>query len=113
LHESFAVKKSEGDWLALDVLAGYGLLRYDFLSAPARFMPFVAAGGGVHLMTSFASKSGPVNDDFELKFLAKAHGFAGAEYSIGGSKFLSFKARFTYPSDLFLDAVYLNYGIRF
>lgn len=113
LHESFSARKSDGDWLALNVLAGYGLLRYDFRKTQVALAPYLAAGGGLHFMTSHASKSGPLHDDIELKFLAKAHGFVGAEYSIGDSKLLSLKVRFTFPSDIILDAFYLNYGIRF
>ncbi|MCK4461147.1 MAG: hypothetical protein KAW46_05050 [candidate division Zixibacteria bacterium] len=113
LHESFAAKKSDGNWLAVNVLAGYGLLRFDFNKSRTGFVPFVAAGGGLHFMTSITSKSGPVHDDFELKLLAKTHGFLGVESTHGNNKHFSLKVRFTYPSDLLLDAVYLNYGIRF
>ena len=113
LHESFAAKKSDDNWLAVNVLAGYGLLRYDFNKSRTGFIPFVAAGGGLHFMTSLTSKSGPVGEDSKLKLLAKSHGFLGVERTHGDNKHFSLKVRFTYPSDLLLDAVYLNYGIRF
>ncbi len=113
LSESFAAKKSDGDWLALNVLAGYALIRYDLNKVRTGFAPFVAAGGGLHYMMSFAPRSGPLHDDLELKLLAKLHGFVGVEYSLGDRKLLVLKARLTYPSDIILDAFYLNYGIRF
>ena len=113
LHESFAAKKSDDNWLAVNVLAGYGLLRYDFNESRTGLVPFVAAGGGLHFMTSLTSKSGPVGEDSKLKLLAKSHGFLGVERTHGDNKHFSLKVRFTYPSDLLLDAVYLNYGIRF
>lgn len=113
LHESFAAKKSDGDWLAVNVLAGYGLLRFDFNKSRIGFVPFVSAGGGLHVMTSFTFREGPLHDDFKLKLLAKSHGFLGVERTLGDNRHLSLKVRFTYPSDLLLDAVYFNYGIRF
>jgi hypothetical protein len=113
LHESFAGKKSGGEWLLVNVLAGYGLLRYDFNESRTGFVPFIAAGGGLHFMTSHASKGGPSKGNYELKLLAKTHGFVGIERTHGENKHLSLKARLTYPSDLLLDAVYFNYGIRF
>jgi len=113
LHNSSAVKKSGGEWLALNVLAGYGLLRYDFNESRTGWVPFIAAGGGVHFITSYASSGSPLDDSFKLKLLAKTHGFVGIERTHGSNKHLSLKVRLTYPSDLLLDAVYFNYGIRF
>lgn len=113
LHESFAAKKSGEEWLLVNVLAGYGLLRYDFNKSRTGLLPFVAAGGGLHFMTSHASTRGRSSGYYKFKLLTKAHGFLGVERTHGHNKHLSLKARFTYPSDLLLDAVYFNYGIRF
>lgn len=113
LHESFAAKKSGDEWLLVNVLAGYFLLRYDFNESRTGYVPFVAAGGGLHFMTSHASTRGRTRGYYKLKLLTKAHGFLGVERTHGNNRHLSLKVRFTYPSDLLLDAVYFNYGIRF
>ena len=113
LHESIAARRLNGDWLAVNVLAGYGLLRYDFNESRTGFVPFVAAGGGLHFLTSYASSGSPVKGGTKLKLVAKTHGFLGIESTHGNNKHFSLKVRLTYPSDLLLDAVYLSYGIRF
>lgn len=113
LHNSFSAKKSEDEWLLVNVLAGYFLLRYDFNESRTGFVPFVSSGGGLHFMTSHASERGRTRGYYKLKLLTKAHGFLGVERTHGDNRHLSLKVRFTYPSDLLLDAVYFNYGIRF
>jgi hypothetical protein len=113
LHETFSMAKKDSYWLGMNVIAGYALARFGCNQPWQGFAPFVEVGGGLHFITSYASGDSPVNKSIKVLLLAKAHGFLGAEYSFGDNKFLSLKARFTYPSDLIFDAAYLNYGIRF
>lgn len=112
-HETFSAKKIDGHYFSVNVVAGYALARFGCNQPWRGFAPFAEVGAGLHLITSYASSSSAVTEGTEWKLLSKAHGFVGAEYSFDGDKLLSIKVRFTYPSDLLLDAVYLNYGIRF
>ena len=112
-HETFTAKKIDGHWFTVSVVTGYTLVRFGSNQPWRGFAPFAEVGAGLHLMTSYASSSSAVTEGTEWKLLSKAHGFVGSEYSFDGNKQLSLKVRFTYPSDLLLDAVYLNYGIRF
>jgi hypothetical protein len=112
-HETFSAKKSEGEWMMVNVLAGYFLVRYNFAPLENRWVPFVSGGGGAHYILSRDGR-GFTHDKTLYHYLsAKAHGFAGLDWNFKSNKFLVAQVRFTYPSDLILDAAYIEYGIRF
>lgn len=112
-HETFSAKKSEGDWLMVNVLAGYFLLRYNFAPSGNKWVPFVSGGGGVHYMLSRDDRGLVWGKTLYHYITAKAHGFAGVEWAVKPNRFLIAQIRATYPSDRILDAAYIGYGIRF
>ena len=113
IHESFSAKKSEGEWMLVNVLAGYFLMRYNFVPLENKWVPYLSGGGGVHYILSQDRRGYVGSDTLHHYCSAKAHGFAGVEWNFRSNKFFAGQVRLTYPSDLLLDAVYFNYGIRF
>lgn len=113
IHESVAAKRQEGEWVAMNALAGYLLARYVFRGPTKETWMFFEFGGGLHHVASLSPAGIPGYGKWESLLVGKGHIFFGADYSLGSDRLLSLKTRFTYPSDLLLDAVYFNYGIRF
>lgn len=113
IHESFSAKKSEGEWMLVNVLAGYFLMRYNIVPLENKWVPFVAGGVGAHYILSRDGRGYVGSDSLYHYTTVKAHAFAGVDWNFMANKFLALQVRFTYPSDPVLDAMYIGYGIRF
>lgn len=84
-----------------------------FLDAVPKVSAYLSGGAGLHMMYSKASSSSALGDVSKTSLLSKAHLFAGVDLDLAAKVFMRVEGRLTYPSDIFLDSVYLGVGLKF
>jgi hypothetical protein len=114
LATSFASKNSDNSGRLTMLLPSVYLLgTKTFLDAVPKMSVYVSGGAGFHIMYAKASSSSGMGDVSKTSLLSKAHLFAGVDLDLAARVYMKAEGRLTYPSDIFLDAVYLGVGLRF
>ena len=112
IGNSLARKSTDPGYVASNVTSGYLLADFspDLSGLPLK--PFIAAGGGLHMIYSFSGDNSPVCGKSGTALTGKGHIFFGTEYYPWPKIFFAIFGRLTFPGDKALDSGYLGLGIR-
>jgi hypothetical protein len=113
-HHSFTTKKDSGSGGRLSILtqSGYLLGRFNLPTPVEKALPYIAAGGAIHHLISFASTKSAFGYDVKHLVSLKGHFILGMDITITPTLFLAAWARTTFPADILLDSGYFGLGLQ-